>query len=262
MKKKRVAFCLRGAVSRKLHKLEYPGQILIEPNYIHVECTHKAIKKHIFDCNQEYEFDTFIHCWDKPMEEKLLGLYNPKGYLFEDNSIYWEEIQAKIANPQQYSQGSQLLTMKKVLELKEKYEQDNNFKYDMVILFRPDVLLWKNMTLENYDVNNYMYVTRWDGDSQADFHFVMSSLHADQFKYAYDKLNKSIYKLVHFYIKFYIVNYMYATLLEDDIRAGIHEEVIRIIKLPLFTNKSISMEQLEEYGLTEKMLEDYQSTNF
>ena len=44
--------------------------------------------------------------------------------------------------------------MKKSIELKEQYEIENDFKYDIVILYRYDLFLWVNMPLRRYPIND------------------------------------------------------------------------------------------------------------
>jgi hypothetical protein len=46
----------------------------------------------------------------------------------------------------------------------------------------------------------------------------------------------------------------------DNIRAGYEQEVLRKIKLPLLSNKSITLQMLAEYGITEEELNEYQDT--
>ena len=120
--------------------------------------------------------------------------------------------------------------MKKSLELKESHEIDHSFKYDMVIVYRYDVLLWKNIILNNYNVNNNIYVNAWDGSCNADYHFIMSNDNAFNFKYLFDSVynHKNQHKF-HHWIKNYIVNIMKCHLVEDEIRVGLHQEHLRVL---------------------------------
>lgn len=43
--------------------------------------------------------------------------------------------------------------IRKVLELKKSYEQENNIKYDITILVRPDLQIAKNLELDKLDLN-------------------------------------------------------------------------------------------------------------
>lgn len=63
--------------------------------------------------------------------------------------------------------------------MKEEYERHNGIKYDMVVLYRPDVLLWKDMDLASYDVSEGVFVNAHPNFG-GHFHFVMSSSDAAQ----------------------------------------------------------------------------------
>jgi hypothetical protein len=262
---KRVALCIRGAVSRKRRPVKYIDDTSLPlEEYIDINVIYNSIKKHIIDCNKNYKIDIFIHCWDMNLEEDLVTLYKPVKYLFENNNKYKSEMKSKLhpnAHPREYNQASQLLTIQKVIMLKEEYEKVNNFYYDKVILYRPDLLLWKDMILDTYD-NKKVYVNQWSGNSLADFHFVMSNFNSKKFKCMYDILDNTIEHILHSYIKYYVENYMGLQLVEDNIKAGHDQEVLRIIKLSLDYNKSITIEKLKEYGFKSETLKDYMDYPF
>ena len=265
--KKRVALCLRGGVGRQKAHIrrpneldDYPYDINNNHHYIKKEACYNSIKKHIIDSNPEYDFDVFIHCWEVVLEKDMVELYKPKLYKFEDNTLYKEEILAKIKEQTKtmydFSQCSHALSTKKCMELKEVYEKTNNFVYDTVILYRPDVLLWKDMILSRYLSNN-IYVNRWSAGPLADFHFVMSSENATKIKWMYDDINKLSPSLMHTMFNRYITGIMKQNLLMDDIDAGIHQEVCRKIKWPLYVYKSITLDKLLDYNLSEDDIKDY-----
>lgn len=251
----RVALCMRGSVSRKKYVVRYDKK-KVPNDYIDYNVVYNSIKKHIIEPNKQYKFDVFIHCWDTDLENELVELYKPVKYSFEDNNLYREAIMEKLYNPKEYSQASQALTIKKVIELKEEYERENNFTYDRVILYRHDMFLWKDMILDKYNKDN-IYVNQWSNNSLADFHFVMSTPSAAIFKHLYDRLDKSITHLVHSYIKYFVETQMNMTLYEDDIGAGREQEVLRKIKLPIYYNKTLTLEKLKEYGFKEEELHKY-----
>ena len=251
----RVALCMRGSVSRKKYAVRYDKNNI--PNdYIDYHVVYNSIKKHIIDPNKECMFDIFIHCWDTELEEPLVSLYRPVKYLFEDNNLYRDEIIEKLYHSKEYGQGSQLLTIKKVIELKEEYEKEHGFTYDRVIIYRHDLFLWKDMILQKYDKEN-VYVNQWSNNSLGEFHFVMSTPRANRFKLAFDRLDKRIQPLVHRYILFFVDTQMNVDLIEDDIGAGRDQEILRKIKLPILYNKTLTVEKLKEYGFHEKDLKDY-----
>ena len=128
----------------------------------------KYFEKYVLEPNKKsgYEIDIFIHTWnerdhstinyrnpngEKPSDaaltkadrEKVLALYKPKSILFE-NQIECEDkiIIEKIANVKRSIKGciNNSYTIFKVNELRQKYEKENNIKYDWVIQTRPDIL--------------------------------------------------------------------------------------------------------------------------
>lgn len=272
---KRVAICLRGSVSRLKGNVYYSPQLFDitkqrelfyygskehpEISYINLNVVYNSIKHHIVDANPEFSFDFFIHCWDVPLEGALTSLFSPKKAVFEDNLQYSSEILAKLQVPEQYSQASQLLSFKKVIELKEEYEREQGITYDLNILYRPDMMLWKDMMLNNYDPN-FIYVNNWS-ESRGDFHFVASSENFKLFKNIYEYVTPSFKQLVHVIIRQYITEACGKPLLMDNIRAGFDQEVLRKIKFSL-SNHSISIPLLCEYGLSEEELKEYQSLTF
>ena len=230
---KKVAICLKGAISKKGNthdRFYHPGEPYREGEYIDYVAVKNSIFKHIIDPNPNYEFDFFLHGWNTDLESNLINLYNPKKILLENNNNYNDVIQSIISKSEDFGGVSGGLSIKKSLELREIYEIESNQQYDIIIVYRYDVLLWKDMILDNYNVNDYMYVNAWKGDLSADFHFVMSHDNAYKFKYLYDSI--VLYNNVHGFhkwIKNYIVNILKCNLKEDDIKAGQSQEVMRVI---------------------------------
>lgn len=243
---KRVAICLKGAVSKEGsdHDRFYNINDVYRPgNYINYRAVGNSVIKHIVQANPNYTFDFFLHGWNYELQDELVDLYKPKKYMFEDNNIYNDLISSSAKYPSDYGGVSGSLSLKKSLELKEEYEISNGIKYNIVIVYRYDVLLWKNMTLSFYDTENSMYVNGWDGRCLADFHFVMSNEISKKFKYLFDSIlnNNNIHKF-HSWIYNYVVNFMKCNLKEDLIKAGKNQEHMRVIfanpkKFLFLTNK-------------------------
>ena len=189
--KPRVALCMRGAVSKLFGPFVKQGTLYNSGEYVNFRACFESIRRHILEPNKEkYDIDIFVHCWTTELESEIIELYGPKSHLFESNTIYNEEITSRCNNELDFPGISQALTMKKVLELKEEYEKSNGFEYDRVILYRYDVLLWKNIVLDvDYKNLNSIYVNEYsEGDDgcNGDFHFIMSNENARQFKYLYE----------------------------------------------------------------------------
>ena len=112
-------------------------------------------------------------------------------------------------------------------ELKEDYEKENNMKYDIVILYRYDVLLWKDMNLKQYTgLDDTIYVNA-HGGGNGDFHFIMNHDNSHNFKNLIYSIPMGNEYRMHYWIQNYILNYMKINLKMDDIKPGIHQEVLR-----------------------------------
>lgn len=230
---KRVAICIKGAVSKKggPHDRFYGvGDVYRDGIYVDYVSVRNSIYKYIIEPNPEYQFDFFLHGWNLDLESNLVDLYLPKMYKFENNNFYNDVILSTVANPTDFGGVSGSLSMKKSLELMEMYEIKNGFEYDLVIVYRYDVLIWKNMILSEYDTDAYMYVNAWNQSCEADFHFVMSRKNAHKFKYLYDSV--SVYNNLHQFhrwIKNYVVNIVGISMKEDSIVAGVDQEHLRVL---------------------------------
>ena len=150
----------------------------------------------------------------------------------------------KITNPSNFSNISKAFSMKKSIELMEDYKLNHNIKYDLIINYRADLFLSKDMLLDNYD-RNLIYVNAYK-DCMGDFHFIMNEENVNIFKYLFDSVDHGNEPLVHLWIKNYINNYMNKSIFEDDIHAGKDQEVLR----KLYTseeNNSFSLKDLSNY---------------
>lgn len=230
---KKVAICLKGAVSKKgnIHERFYnKNDVYRDGDYIDYVSVRNSIFRHIVEPNKEYEFDFFLHGWNIDLKDHLVDIYKPKKHLFENNNLYNDVISSIIINPIDFGGVSGSLSIKKTLELKELHEFEVEKNYDIIIVYRYDVLLWKDMVLNNYDINNFIYVNGWDGNCNADFHFIMSHNNALKFKYLYDSVNIYGNKHgFHHWIKNYVLNIIKCNLKEDDIKAGVFQEHMRVI---------------------------------
>ena len=103
--------------------------------------------------------DVFIHSWDLDIEEQVKKVYEPKLSKFEEQKTF--EIPDFMDKTQRVQNHfSRWYSCKQVTDLLSSYEQENNFKYDMVILCRQDIAWKKEIIFENYD-NNFFYVAKY-----------------------------------------------------------------------------------------------------
>ena len=90
-RKKKVAFCLRGAVSKRI-MFSRKNTLYSNDKYCdYVKCRN-SIFKYIVEQNPHYEIDFFCHCWNIDLKDSLKSLYYPKNILVEDNNKYAEEV--------------------------------------------------------------------------------------------------------------------------------------------------------------------------
>jgi hypothetical protein len=245
IKKKRVAICMRGAIGKMFEAFTNESTLYSNSEYIDYKSCYNSIIKHIINVNKEfYDIDFFTHCWNIDLEDEIIKLYKPKKFLFENNIKYNNDILNKCINEEDFGGISQALTMKKSIQLKEEYEMENKFKYDIVILYRYDVLLWKDMIFDNYNFNN-IYVNAHP-DYNGNFHFLMNNKNSYYFKHLYDSINYGNRHFIHFWIKNYIINYMNQNIEMDDIIPGLHQEVLRKINDSI-NNNYITIEQVNSY---------------
>jgi len=175
----RVALCFYGLVGSKIGK-DGKGENL------NPTIAFEYYKKYILEVNDEV--DIFIHSWSYEEKGKLIELYNPKkeciekqkdfpqatnhpkklnSYslkskiklnilkLFDKNKYQkWFESREK----ESFRAYSRWYSTKKALNLKEEFEKENNFKYDVVMISRLDVAFFTDVDFSKYDMN-YFYAS-------------------------------------------------------------------------------------------------------
>lgn len=254
----RIAVVFKGGMSKKIGNLLNPGEIDIGSEYVNFHCAYNSFKKHIIDANPNHNFDVFIHCWHPDLEEELKNLYNPVEIKTEDNSKYNASLLYTLVMsncPKScFSVASQVLSQKKVCNMAQNYCIKNNFKYDAVIVYRLDLLLTKDMIIENYDLNS-ITCNNWS-DHMGDFHFVMNYENMIKFANMYDSFSPSFQPIAHQYTKNYVRNILRVSYKQDDICAGKDQEVVR--KAIIFVQHfGKTFEELEIYGITREEILSY-----
>lgn len=244
--KKKVAIFLRGGVSKIQGKL---GTVQQENQYVNFECTRRSIQKHIIDANPEYEFDFFFHSWNIDLKEKLLDLYSPKSFLFENNADFKTEIESKLWNGGSFAQVSQFLSYKKACELIAAYSAKTSTQYDVIIGYRPDVMLWKNINLANYDLSK-VTVNSWL-DCLGDFHIIFSPTYINRMIGVYDRIGEIVPEPHHIIVKCFS-----DVIVMDGILAGEHQEITRKLYKAVLDNK-FNKDNLNDYGITLEEIERY-----
>ncbi len=228
----RVAICLFGLVGGKSGKNGAGDSV-------DAEIAYKHYKKHIFDVNDNV--DIFVHSWSVDKRSDILELYKPKKYIIEPQKYFlesalhsrlWSPIFISVAKvktivklylckffkpivykkmmmtkyEESFRAYSRWYSSKKSLELKKIYEDENSFKYDVVMISRFDVAFFSDLNFEQYDMK-YFYTSHWndlplegqdkefanlvnqyEGKRLIDFWFFSNSVNMDKFSKLYNRI--------------------------------------------------------------------------
>jgi hypothetical protein len=193
MQKNRIAICMYGFVSstegkRDVQGWERKGKIWVDfnnKNYVDINLCRQSIEENIIDPNSKsYEFDFYIHSWSYDLESNLNTLYKPRDSFFEENT-YMEFLKNEYPDDRDHNQRSASLSMHKSIMMCKKREIKKDFKYNKIIIYRPDLIMSKKINLNDYNTdeliycNGQGYIKVEDG---GDLMFLMSSENADKFK--------------------------------------------------------------------------------
>lgn len=189
----RVAFCLVGIVGSVQGKYGLDGTTNSTKGLpVDFRIGHHFHKKHIFDNNK---VDVFIHSWSKEFESQIVDLYQPKKYIIE------EQINFKQPTHRMNSVMSRWYSTAMSVNLKKLYEEENNFKYDMVMLYRFDHILKRNLVFSEYNPELFYIAHRDDCTESAcrceitkryyDVWFFSKSSNIDKFASLYENFGDS-----------------------------------------------------------------------
>ena len=246
----KVAICMRGAISKVgiLEHFTFKNSLYNDRQYVDYLKCYNSIHRHIITPNiNDYDIDFFLQCWNTDLEDNLCQLYKPKKHSFENNQIYNTEIESLCRKDTDFGGISQALAIQKTIQLKECYESENMFKYDIVIVYRYDVLIWKDLCLSTYEFNNTIYVNGHPG-CNADLHFIMKNNLSFNFKFLYNSIRQGNFHITHSWIRNYIINYMNINIKCDQIRAGKFQEVLRVIQQYSVEPGHLTIQQFDSYN--------------
>ncbi len=187
MPKKKIALCLHGKYNNRLSSQSGDEGSLY-------------IKEMLLDKYSDCDIDVFIHCWDLDLQEKITKIYQEflKKSVFEAQIDFRKimlesKIDDKLFNPpngQQFRTCANSLSFfysrKKAIELKIAYEQEQNFKYDCVIVGRFDL-----GQIDQHNGSHPYKVSQINFDPQFDMSYIYSAMwdqincgYADQWFYS------------------------------------------------------------------------------
>ena len=244
----KVAICLRGAIAKVTGSFSGPGSLYAPGEYVNYKAVHASIMKHIVQANIGCVFDFYLQSWNPDLVWELSNLYHPQAARFEHNESFDKQIQSKVVGDDDYRGISQALAIKRSFELC-KFSN-----YDLVISYRPDVLLWKDMVLKN--INPSVVTVNAHPDGQGDFHFIMGPELAAKFGGVFDSTDWNPHR-PHFWIKNFIEQGMKASVVMDDILPGLHQEVLRKIHAISHKTHNVPLETFTQFGLTLEEIQKY-----
>lgn len=161
--------------------------------------------------------DVFIHSWSPEYQEECLEQYKPKKYLFEEKKHFPSRRQKifDYGDTLDTINRSHLYSMKTVLELKNKYEQENNLTYDVVMIARMDIIWFNEINIRDIDVKEKIYISPWNYafdknqtrpnhlKAPYDSWFISNSKDINCFIDLYDKINEYINHSNSHWIKYF-----------------------------------------------------------
>ncbi len=149
----RTAICFNGLVGSthgKSHDLQGDFKKCFE-------ISSPLYREHIIDKN---DTDIFVHSWSTILENEIINTYNPKKHLIEPQIIF--DIPGYVGGDENRTQShySRWYSAKKVIDLKNEYEKENNCKYDCVMLARFDLAWQSDLIFDEYD-HKYFWTGMW-----------------------------------------------------------------------------------------------------
>mgnify|MGYP000026361337 FL=1 len=144
----RIALCFSGTIGR-LYTSKSGHAWEKDIDY---RIGHHFYDKNVFSVNDNV--DVFIHSWATDYEDRLVEIYNPKKSKFEEQIVFgghkdmagWEKSASRWYGAQQS------------IKLKKQYEEENNFKYDVVMWTRFDMGFFEKLDFSEIGDYSNMYV--------------------------------------------------------------------------------------------------------
>lgn len=240
--------------------------------YVNFTACANSIQTNIVVANPEFRFDYFIQSWNPDLASSLNDLYKPLASSYEQNSIYSPILErlTKVSlrnEPKKllhllqrplksdslhylktYAGISQALAIRKAVQLFENTSNPND--YDLVILARPDVVLLNPMNLSEYSSHS-VYVNQYE-ELKGDFHWVFNPRYLGLFSSLIDSIDEGGYHLEHLWIRNFIRKFYGENYVEDKLKAGRDEEVLRKVK-----SSMIPLDKLKKFGVTQQQYDSY-----
>ena len=191
------ALVLSGGVSRRG---PLGGQFAVsntswsgEP--VALDVCYRGFERHLFQPNGGvHNFNIFIHSWAVHEESWLRELYHPVVARFESNGLYQATFEALLRRHRECNQRnsvcqgrptflSQKYSLGRAVQALREYEYRHNYTHSMVVMTRPDLLLFgRGLLLRDSARFPPDEVSHW-----TDYYFVTSSRMAQRFGELYNR---------------------------------------------------------------------------
>ena len=141
----KIAVCYSG-LSDSLNHNGY----LIDPNE-----SYNSLKSHF----EKFDIDIFFHTWESNYQNKeiqesnLINLLNPRSYIIQ-KPLFTDLPDVKFRTKNRW------FSQKKTIELFESYSNNNNIKYDLVIVSRFDCSYYNFINLKKIKKDT-LYLAKW-----------------------------------------------------------------------------------------------------
>jgi hypothetical protein len=123
---------------------------------IDIDICAKTIKHNILS---EYDTDVFIHSWSIEHKDSVESLYNPVMSIFEPQEMFGHSFDGSALQNEHatilFRTFSKYNSMYRAMQLKQDYENKNNFKYSWVLVLRFDLVVFNKLNLSNFSNNNF-----------------------------------------------------------------------------------------------------------
>ena len=243
----RIALVYRGGIPKVNSRFSAQSTSDALPYVDFVRCL-EGVERHIKQANPEYDFDTYIHCWNQELQGELTRILSPKNFSFSNQAKYrvgiWLRVTAsyfndlrvngtnsfimklnKVSLQREYAGIAQSLSIRLALNL---IPPDKEMEYSYIILLRPDVLLSRDLTLNQYKGSKITLNN--SGNLRGDFRFVFNPIYLEGFRSLYNSTLRGHVHKVHYWIPKHLLRLYGEVLDEDCIVAGKDEEVIRKVQ--------------------------------
>ena len=193
----KIAMCFYGLAGRADNFQGTQNWIGAGENNLDCDVAYRHYKHHVFDKNDQ--IDIFFHTWSIEQENVLRDLYKPKDAIFQEQidfdrpeNFYDPKKDRKI-----WGAFSRWYSTQRSVELKKKYEEENNFIYDCVMLTRFDIAFMSDLVFKNYNMDNFYasgqknpnHIHVISNEYISDWWFFSNSLAMDEFSQLYDNIH-------------------------------------------------------------------------